>query len=284
MQLVISEWGVGGGTQDGNSIAPDVTYVSGFPFFGLWYPYATNKDPWRNPAFNAYRWVWRGGGLGLGGCLGGGAGGGGGAARGVEVLVWTTCGRQVEPDGCHLQMCVMSSPNTMQPLKSFSRLKLYMLVRRWLHIQPATGIAPPAVSSTNTHLCCDGGGCTPGASCTPRPLPGCASGAAPPTEWMASTCGMQVGAVGVGAVAPCLGCAEGAWGIHGDSWLCGGTLRCTVHSAASICEHAGGAEDWCALDRAGHICLIRSTPATASCLGTVQRLDSPHNLHLAVAG
>lgn len=39
LQLVISEWGVGGGTQDGNGIAPDVEFVAGRPFFGLWYPY-----------------------------------------------------------------------------------------------------------------------------------------------------------------------------------------------------------------------------------------------------
>lgn len=39
LQLVISEWGVGGGTQDGNGIAPDLDFVAGRPFFGLWYPY-----------------------------------------------------------------------------------------------------------------------------------------------------------------------------------------------------------------------------------------------------
>jgi hypothetical protein len=39
LQLVISEWGVGGGTQDGQGIAPDVEFVAGRPFFGLWYPY-----------------------------------------------------------------------------------------------------------------------------------------------------------------------------------------------------------------------------------------------------
>jgi hypothetical protein len=39
VQLVISEWGIGGGTQDGQGIAPDVTFAAGHPFFGLWYPY-----------------------------------------------------------------------------------------------------------------------------------------------------------------------------------------------------------------------------------------------------
>jgi len=54
-RLVISEWGIGGGTMDGSKIAANLADVAGYPFFGLWYPYATNKDPWRNPQFNAYR-------------------------------------------------------------------------------------------------------------------------------------------------------------------------------------------------------------------------------------
>jgi hypothetical protein len=35
-QLVISEWGIGGGTQDGSSIAKTLEDVAGYPFFGLW--------------------------------------------------------------------------------------------------------------------------------------------------------------------------------------------------------------------------------------------------------
>jgi hypothetical protein len=54
-QLVISEWGLGGGTQDGNGIAASLTDVAGHPFFGLWYPYAARKDPWRNQQYNNYR-------------------------------------------------------------------------------------------------------------------------------------------------------------------------------------------------------------------------------------
>ena len=40
---------------DGSKIAANLADVAGYPFFGLWYPYATSKDPWRNPQFNAYR-------------------------------------------------------------------------------------------------------------------------------------------------------------------------------------------------------------------------------------
>jgi hypothetical protein len=54
-QLVISEWGIGGGTPEGKKIAPDLEYVAANPFFGLWYPYAYDKDPWTNPEYNAYR-------------------------------------------------------------------------------------------------------------------------------------------------------------------------------------------------------------------------------------
>ncbi|KIZ00733.1 hypothetical protein MNEG_7227 [Monoraphidium neglectum] len=54
-KLVISEWGVGGGTQDGGSIAKSTKDVAGYPFFGLWYPYAASKDPWRNADYNEYR-------------------------------------------------------------------------------------------------------------------------------------------------------------------------------------------------------------------------------------
>jgi hypothetical protein len=55
--LVISEWGLGGGTQDGNGIAGSLADVAGHPFFGLWYPYATSKDPWRNQQYNDYRYT-----------------------------------------------------------------------------------------------------------------------------------------------------------------------------------------------------------------------------------
>ncbi|KAF8071022.1 hypothetical protein HT031_001104 [Scenedesmus sp. PABB004] len=54
-KLVISEWGLGGGTQDGNAIAPTVEDVAGHPFFGLWYPYGSWKDPWRNGQYADYR-------------------------------------------------------------------------------------------------------------------------------------------------------------------------------------------------------------------------------------
>ncbi|KAI8466523.1 MAG: hypothetical protein J3K34DRAFT_433415 [Monoraphidium minutum] len=54
-KLVISEWGVGGGTQDGNSIAASLNDVAGLPFFGLWYPYADNKNPWNNKDYAGYR-------------------------------------------------------------------------------------------------------------------------------------------------------------------------------------------------------------------------------------
>ncbi|KAI8466695.1 MAG: hypothetical protein J3K34DRAFT_432891 [Monoraphidium minutum] len=54
-KLVISEWGVGGGTEDGKSIAATVKDVAGYPFFGLWYPYGSWKDPWKRPEYAAYR-------------------------------------------------------------------------------------------------------------------------------------------------------------------------------------------------------------------------------------
>lgn len=54
-KLVISEWGIGGGTQDGQGIAPDVTFAAGHPFFGLWYPYSDGKNPWLKNDFAAYR-------------------------------------------------------------------------------------------------------------------------------------------------------------------------------------------------------------------------------------
>lgn len=72
MQLVISEWGIGGGTQDGNGIAPDVTFLAGRPFFGLWYPYSDGKNPWKKNDFADYRW----------GCCG--RGNGRGYGRGLE--------------------------------------------------------------------------------------------------------------------------------------------------------------------------------------------------------
>lgn len=55
VQLVISEWGIGGGTQDGNGIAPDVTFAAGHPFFGLWFPYSDSKNPWKQSSFAEYR-------------------------------------------------------------------------------------------------------------------------------------------------------------------------------------------------------------------------------------
>eukprot|EP00879_Flechtneria_rotunda_P029190 GHRR01031470.1.p1 GENE.GHRR01031470.1~~GHRR01031470.1.p1 ORF type:complete len:383 (+),score=118.71 GHRR01031470.1:889-2037(+) len=54
-KLVISEWGLGGGDEDGNSIAKNLQDVAGHPFFGLWYPYDTWKDPWKNQQYNSYR-------------------------------------------------------------------------------------------------------------------------------------------------------------------------------------------------------------------------------------
>uniref|UniRef100_A0A383VIG4 Glycoside hydrolase family 5 domain-containing protein n=1 Tax=Tetradesmus obliquus TaxID=3088 RepID=A0A383VIG4_TETOB len=54
-KLVISEWGLGGGTQDGNGVAASLADVAGHPFFGLWYPYAAYKDPWKNSQYNDYR-------------------------------------------------------------------------------------------------------------------------------------------------------------------------------------------------------------------------------------
>lgn len=32
-----------------------MTDVAAQPFFGTWYPYAREKDPWVNPEFSAYR-------------------------------------------------------------------------------------------------------------------------------------------------------------------------------------------------------------------------------------
>jgi hypothetical protein len=54
-QLVISEWGVGGGTPEGKEIAGNLTYVAANPFFGTWYPYTYDKDPWVNQDFSKYR-------------------------------------------------------------------------------------------------------------------------------------------------------------------------------------------------------------------------------------
>lgn len=58
VQLVISEWGLGGGTQDGKAIAANLTMLASHPFFGLWYPYEPAKDPWRNSQYNDYRCAW----------------------------------------------------------------------------------------------------------------------------------------------------------------------------------------------------------------------------------
>jgi hypothetical protein len=54
-KLVISEWGVGGGTPEGKKIAANVTDVAAQPFFGTWYPYTYDKDPWVKPEYSAYR-------------------------------------------------------------------------------------------------------------------------------------------------------------------------------------------------------------------------------------
>jgi len=54
-KLVISEWGVGGGTPEGKKIAANVTDVAAQPFFGTWYPYTLEKDPWVRPEYSAYR-------------------------------------------------------------------------------------------------------------------------------------------------------------------------------------------------------------------------------------
>lgn len=54
-KLVISEWGVGGGTPEGKLIAANVTDVAAQPFFGTWYPYTYDKDPWVKSDYSAYR-------------------------------------------------------------------------------------------------------------------------------------------------------------------------------------------------------------------------------------
>jgi hypothetical protein len=58
MELVISEWGFGGGYLDGNSISPDAEYLVNHPFYGMWGTYNKAKDPWSNPTFQAIR-CWR---------------------------------------------------------------------------------------------------------------------------------------------------------------------------------------------------------------------------------
>lgn len=54
-KLVISEWGVGGGVEEGDEIAPTLSDVARTPFFGLWYPYKPANDPWTIPEYSAYR-------------------------------------------------------------------------------------------------------------------------------------------------------------------------------------------------------------------------------------
>jgi hypothetical protein len=54
-KLVISEWGVGGGVEQGDKIATSLERVAKQPFFGLWYPYQSDKDPWTNPDYAAFR-------------------------------------------------------------------------------------------------------------------------------------------------------------------------------------------------------------------------------------
>lgn len=62
MQVVISEWGVGGGARTfstdsvgGKLTSASVSEVAKFPFFGLWYPYSADKNPWLNKSYNEYR-------------------------------------------------------------------------------------------------------------------------------------------------------------------------------------------------------------------------------------
>lgn len=57
MELIISEWGFGGGYLDGTSISPDAQYLVDHPFYGIWGTYNKAKDPWSNPAFQAIRCV-----------------------------------------------------------------------------------------------------------------------------------------------------------------------------------------------------------------------------------
>lgn len=34
---------------------PELSLHAGYPFFGLWYPYGSYKDPWKNSDYNSYR-------------------------------------------------------------------------------------------------------------------------------------------------------------------------------------------------------------------------------------
>lgn len=54
-RLVISEWGIGGGVEEGDKIASSLEKVARNPFFGLWYPYKGENDPWANPEYANYR-------------------------------------------------------------------------------------------------------------------------------------------------------------------------------------------------------------------------------------
>jgi hypothetical protein len=55
MELVISEWGFGGGNVGGASVSPDPLYLVEHPFFGIWGKYSKASDPWSNPTFQAIR-------------------------------------------------------------------------------------------------------------------------------------------------------------------------------------------------------------------------------------
>ena len=41
--------------EQGDKIAPSLERVAKTPFFGLWYPYRSENDPWKNPEYAAYR-------------------------------------------------------------------------------------------------------------------------------------------------------------------------------------------------------------------------------------
>jgi hypothetical protein len=56
MELIISEWGFGGGNVDGVTVSPDVEYLVLHPFFGFWGQAGAN-NPWANPEYQAIRCV-----------------------------------------------------------------------------------------------------------------------------------------------------------------------------------------------------------------------------------
>lgn len=64
LELIISEWGFGGGgNSDGTAVPADADYLVEHPFFGMWGEHKKELDPWAVEEYQDIRWG-RGGGNG----------------------------------------------------------------------------------------------------------------------------------------------------------------------------------------------------------------------------